>query len=262
MQSPAFAFIDLSRARPLVSGSDRHVYQHPDDPAVLIKVVDLPARAAYQRKHWLKRWYRRYQRACSYRTFIDEVAEYIASASQDRLQAPLARIVGIAQTSLGLGLLVEKIGDAAGGMAPTLTAVVRQQGLSPALRSQLDTFFDALAQAHVIVNDISGKNIVVGYNAAGRHGMYLVDGFGNKQAVPLFALSRRLNGRRLQRKYRELIRDLHIQAQRADRAASALPPPSAERVCAPNLQISVAEPVRMQAAAQPAAGASSAAKPH
>lgn len=208
MQAPAFALIDLSHARPLISGSDRHVYQHPADPSLLIKVVDMQARVAYQRKHWLKRWYRRYQRASSYRTFIDEVAEYIASASQATLEAPLARIVGIARTSLGLGLLVEKISDAAGRMAPTLAAVVREQGLTPELRGQLDDFFDALAQAHVIVNDVSGKNIVLGYDAAGRQGMYLVDGFGNKQAVPLFAFSRRLNGRRLQRKYRELLHEL------------------------------------------------------
>ena len=223
MQAPALAFIDLAQVRPLVSGSDRHVYQHPDDPRLLVKVVDIPARAAYQRKHWLKRWYRRYQRASAYRTFIDEVAEYIASASHAEREAPLARIVGIARTSMGLGLLVEKIGDAAGRMAPTLAAVVREEGLTPQLCSELDAFFDALAQAHVIVNDVSGKNIVLGRNAAGREGMYLVDGFGNKQAVPLFAWSRGLNARRLRRKQRELLDELAA----AQAAGKACPAPAA-----------------------------------
>src|SRR5690606_19535888 len=100
---------------------------------------------------------------------------------------------------------VEKISDGQGGLAPTLTTVVREQGLTPALRAQLDALFDSLAAAHIIVNDVSGGNIVVGSNAQGRQGMYLVDGFGNKQAVPFYAMSKQLNARRLQRKYQELL---------------------------------------------------------
>lgn len=207
---PAFSFapIDLTGAQPLISGGDRHVFQHPGDPHMLIKVLDREAREIYERKRRLRRWYRRFRRASEHRVFMDEITEYIAAASQAPSPMPLARILGVAETTQGLGMLVEKISDGQGGLAPTLTAVVREQGLTPALRAQLDALFDSLAAAHIIVNDVSGGNIVVGSNAQGRQGMYLVDGFGNKQAVPFYAMSKRLNARRLQRKYQELLDEL------------------------------------------------------
>ena len=106
-------------------------------------------------------------------------------------QVPLARILGVAQTSLGLGLLVEKITDDAGGIAPTVASLARQGRLDQALRARLDEFFEDLADAHVVLHDVSPSNIAYGRNADGKPGLYLIDGFGSLPLIPLYAWSRR-----------------------------------------------------------------------
>ncbi len=60
--------------------------------------------------------------------------------------------------------------------------------LDQGLIRELDYFFDTLADHHIILNDVSARNVVMGQNADGEPGLYLIDGFGSKQAVPLFAL--------------------------------------------------------------------------
>ena len=102
-------------------------------------------------------------------------------------------ILGVAQTSLGLGLLVEKITDDAGGIAPTVASLARQGRLDEALRARLDEFFEDLADAHVVLHDVSPSNIAYGRNADGKLGLYLIDGFGSLPLIPLYAWSRRLN---------------------------------------------------------------------
>jgi len=72
----------------------------------------------------------------------------------------------------------------------------------------LDEFFDDLADAHVVLHDVSASNIACGQNADGKPGMYLIDGFGVLPLVPLYAWSKRLNRWRMLRKYQKMRRSL------------------------------------------------------
>ncbi|KAG1385785.1 hypothetical protein G6F60_014710 [Rhizopus arrhizus] len=101
----------------------------------------------------------------------------------------MARILGVAQTTLGLGLLVEKITDPAGNIAPTVADLARQGLVDDGFFGQLDEFFADLADAH---------------NAAGKQGLYLIDGFGVLPLIPLYAWSKSLNRKRIARKYKEM----------------------------------------------------------
>jgi hypothetical protein len=205
-RSPLLGRLDLSQLRPIAGGAERLVYQHPDDPCLLVKVIDFSDLADRLSTRPVRRWRKALQRDGAYRGHIAELAEYAAAQNiaAGRWKVPMARILGLAQTNLGLGLLVEKITDGRGGLAPTVEQIVRERGLDDALARQLDYFFDALADHHIVVNDVSARNVVMGANADGEQGLYLIDGFGPKQAIPLFAYSKMLNRRRIQRKYREL----------------------------------------------------------
>ncbi|WP_427183470.1 YrbL family protein [Bordetella bronchialis] len=201
-----FRLLDLTGLRPIASGAERLVYQHPHDPSLLVKVVDFPAMAEHLSTRPLRRWRKDRQREGAYRNHVAELAEYTAAqnAAAGRWKVPMARILGLAQTSMGLGLLVEKITDGQGGLAPTVEQIVRDRGLDESLARELDYFFDTLADHHIILNDVSARNVVMGLNADGEPGLYLIDGFGSKQAVPLFAYSKLLNRRRILRKYQVL----------------------------------------------------------
>ncbi|CAM4324364.1 PhoP regulatory network YrbL family protein [Bordetella pseudohinzii] len=201
-----FGPIDLSHAAPLAQGGDRYVFEHPHDACLLIKVMDMQARGVYLAERPFKRWYKQFQREGAYRVYLNEFSEYVSSATRPSgvWRLPLARVLGVAQTSLGLGLLVEKIRDADGGMAPSLRDLASQGRYTRELADQLDQLIEDLADAHVVMHDLSPGNIAVGYNADGKHGLYLVDGFGVLPLIPLPGWSRRLNRRRIMKKYAEM----------------------------------------------------------
>jgi hypothetical protein len=214
--APAFALLDLNGLTPVACGAERLVYQHPYDASLLVKVLDSSSRHAYVNLQTMRRLRNRFQREGAYRNHIAELSEYVAAqnVAAGRWSVPMARVLGVAQTSLGLGLLVEKISDGNGGLAPTVEQLIAERGLDAALTRQLDFFFDALADNHIILNDISARNIVAGENTEGNSGLFLIDGFGSKQAIPIYACSKTLNRRRIQRKYQKMMYKLQLRASR------------------------------------------------
>jgi hypothetical protein len=210
-----FRLLELAGLRPIASGAERLVYQHPYDPSLLVKVIDFPAMAEHLSTRPLRRWRKNHQREGAYRNHVAELAEYTAAqnVAAGRWKVPMARVLGLAQTDMGLGLLVEKITDGKGGLAPTVEQIVREQGLGEKLARELDYFFDTLADHHIILNDVSARNVVLGQNADGEPGLYLIDGFGSKQAVPVFAYSKTLNRQRILRKYHRLKAKLVLRSQ-------------------------------------------------
>ncbi|SIT25541.1 YrbL family protein [Achromobacter sp. MFA1 R4] len=203
-----FEVLDLRQLTVAAAGSERDVYLHPADDALLIKTINRARSSELRRK---RPWHKRFQREDAHRVFIAETVEYIATTAQQGAHMGnmlMARIFGLVLTSKGLGLVVERIVDAHGNLAPTLKEVVARQGYSPQLRYLVHEFFMALIDAHVIFNDVSASNIVLGFNANGREGLYLVDGYGSKQLFPLYSWSKALNGRRILRKYDTMTKKL------------------------------------------------------
>ncbi|MCD0504853.1 PhoP regulatory network YrbL family protein [Bordetella petrii] len=199
-----FGPLDLAGAEVLAKGADRYVFQHPHEPSLLIKVINMEAYAAYLERKPLKRFYKQFQRESAYRVYLNELSEYVTTTTVPSgvWNIPMARVVGLAQTTLGLGQLVEKITGEDGQLAPTVAHIMARDGISAALGAQLDAFFEDLIDTHIVINDMSARNIALGRNAEGRYGMYLIDGFGVLPLVPLYAWSKRLNKRRMQHKYK------------------------------------------------------------
>ncbi|NMK49149.1 PhoP regulatory network YrbL family protein [Achromobacter sp. Bel] len=215
-----FGPLDLNAEHPLATGGDRHIFQHPHVPSLLVKVMDMRARAIYLEARPFKRWYKQYQRESAYRVYLNEISEYVTTTTRPSgvWQVPMARILGVAQTTLGLGLLVEKITDPAGNIAPTVADLAKQGKVDGRFFGQLDEFFADLADAHVVLHDVSASNIACGRNADGKQGLYLIDGFGVLPLVPLYAWSKSLNRKRIARKYKEMRESLEKRIQDADSA--------------------------------------------
>ena len=104
--------------------------------------MDMRARAVYLEARPFKRWYKQYQRESAYRVYLNELSEYVTTTTRPSgvWQVPMARILGVAQTTLGLGLLVEKITDPAGNIAPTVADLARQGLVDDGFFGQLDEF--------------------------------------------------------------------------------------------------------------------------
>lgn len=221
-----FGPLDLAGAQVLARGADRYVFQHPNEPSLLIKVINTEAYAAYLERKPFKRFYKQFQRESAYRVYLDELAEYVTTTTVPSgvWNVPMARVVGLAQTTLGLGQLVEKITGDDGGLAPTLAQVIARDGIGAELSDRLDAFFEDLIDAHIVISDMSAKNIALGRNADGKPGMYLIDGFGVLPLIPLYAWSKRLNKRRMHRKYAQWRARLQRQHDEARAAQARIAP--------------------------------------
>lgn len=217
-----FGPLNLDDETPVAVGGDRHIFQHPHAPSLLVKVMDMQARAVYLETRPFKRWYKQFQRESAYRVYLNEITEYVTTTTRPSgvWQVPMARILGLAQTTLGLGLLVEKITDEAGNIAPTVADLARQGKMDEALSARLDEFVEDLADAHVVLHDLSPSNIACGLNADGKSGLFLIDGFGVLPLVPVYAWSKRLNRKRIQRKYAEMRAAMARRAREAALRAS------------------------------------------
>jgi hypothetical protein len=187
-RGPSGKRIELAHLEPVATGGVRRIFEHPHDPDLLIKVAS-PA--------WLERrsrlrevFHDQAPIARFHRRISHELAAYLALRARGTAPpAFVAPIVGLAETDLGLGLVVVKIRGRDGHLARRLDGLVREQGLSDRMRDHLRIFCQTLVASGTIVNDLRPANIVLGHD--GTHGdrLVLVDGFGEKSLVPMSTLS-------------------------------------------------------------------------
>jgi hypothetical protein len=197
----------LAGTQPLAVGHLRQVYAHPHDADLIIKVMRPDAVA--QRA---ARWHKRLARALHYSGYVRELKEYIATRARfAHLDAPIARMVGVVPTDLGLGLVSELVRGSDGGLAPTLAHRYElDRGFSAPIEQGLAEFLDGLLASNVIVGDMHAWNIVYGSDSRGGPRFVLIDGFGEKHFIPRATMSRMLNVRNTHRLYRRM----RVQLQR------------------------------------------------
>ena len=198
----------LSDAVPIASGQIRRIFEHPHDARLLVKV--LRPDAIERRWKGPLRAYKRLARALHYSGHVRELREYItACARHPQRSAPIARTIGVVETDLGLGLVAEKVVGPGSTLAPTLaTRYASEGGFSSALERDLDELLEGLLACSVIVGDMHAWNIVYGSDSRGGPRFVLVDGFGEKLAIPLTSMSQRFNAHNTRRLYRRMRQQL------------------------------------------------------
>lgn len=195
----------LADAKPIAVGQLRAVYQHPLQRDELVKVIRPGMAEARLKRHGS--WLKRLPRAQHYVGYLREIKEYVAArARAPERDPPIARMIGVVDTDLGLGLVCEKVVDAEGALAPTLAAMYeRARGYSPAINEALATFLEGLLACNVIVGDMHAWNIVYGSDSRGGDRFVMIDGFGEKHAIPLSSMSRAMNRYRTRRVFARML---------------------------------------------------------
>lgn len=198
------AALRLCDATPIASGQIRRIFEHPHDARLLIKV--LRPDAIERRWKGPLRAYKQLARALHYNGHVRELKEYItACARHPQRSAPIARTIGVVETDLGLGLVAEKVIGPGTALAPTLaTRYAAEGGFSDTLDRDLEQLLDGLLACNVIVGDMHAWNIVYGSDSRGGPRFVLIDGFGEKLAIPLTSMSQRFNAHNTRRLYRRM----------------------------------------------------------
>lgn len=202
----------LKDAEPLTQGRSRLIFAHPHDPDLLVKVLN--PQVVDRRFGSGTKWYKRRRRAGRFLSYARELQEHLAvRAACDEHPPFLQRIVGLAETDLGLGLVSEAIRDREGNLAPTLARLIEIHRFDAEAQAALATCLEKILESDVIVSDLNLGNFV--YTDADDHSprFVLIDGIGNNNILPFKAMSRRLN----QRSKRGRFAKLHARIERAKR---------------------------------------------
>ncbi|MEX1057139.1 MAG: YrbL family protein [Natronospirillum sp.] len=176
--------LTLSDRTPLLNSKTRHIYVHPDNEQLLVKVhidrkpapgvVGLGAWWAYQKDRFL------------YTTGVmRELQQFVASRYRyDPIVRCIAPVYGVVDTDVGMGLLVAAVRDAEGRLAPTVRRLFREQAMTPERCHQLDTVLTLILTTPLVIGDLNEENIVL-QNADGQNEAFmLIDGLGERTLLP------------------------------------------------------------------------------
>ncbi|MEX0589872.1 MAG: YrbL family protein [Xanthobacteraceae bacterium] len=200
-------FLRLAGQAPLVTGSWKLVFQHPHDEGLLVKVVNREGNVSRSRKTW----YKARPREGNLLPFSRELLEFVvAEANSNGRPSPIPRIVGLVETDLGLGLVVEKIRGRTGELATTLIDRLPQTGLTLKIEQMLAALIADINQRRIVLTEFRPRNIVIVDAGKKRSRLMLVDGFGDSSLIGLHSLSKFANTRRNLRKYRKTLRRLKL----------------------------------------------------
>ncbi|GAA5495491.1 hypothetical protein Rhal01_01666 [Rubritalea halochordaticola] len=182
----------LKDTQPIAKGKSRLVFQHPDEPDLIIKVMR--PEVIEDRFGAGTKWYKRRRRYGKYVSYIREIQEYIAVHAKHNDDLPfLQEIIGFAKTDLGLGLVLKAIQNQDGTLSPTLAMLIKEHRLDDTILQALSTCLDQLLNCDVIVSDINLGNLVYQERDGQPSRFILIDGIGNNTPLPFKAISRRIN---------------------------------------------------------------------
>ncbi|WAC20183.1 YrbL family protein [Luteolibacter sp. SL250] len=197
----------LKDRAPITKGGLRLVYEHPDDPAVLVKVMRPEAVAGrYGEKGT---WWRRNRRHGPYILFVREIREYLAVRAQGGgYESSVQKIFGLVDTDMGLGLVVEAGRGPDGALAPTAARLIANGGFDARAAAALEDFNRAILESNVVLADLHERNIVYARMRDGSDRFVMIDGLGSSTILPFkswfVGINRRSKEKRIARLNRRI----------------------------------------------------------
>jgi hypothetical protein len=175
----------LNESHYVTSGSDRSVFFHPNYPDILFKTLleidknSIKGFRGFSLRMLPSTRARMFLKEYECHTFINY------TNNEKTGDMPITSLYGFIQTNFGIASLVERIrlnNDEIIG--PTLYDLHKQDNINEEVIIMLNDFAKNLKSWEVRTTDITLKNVVLGVRN-GRKKFILVDGIGDKFAIPL-----------------------------------------------------------------------------
>jgi hypothetical protein len=187
----------LSDAKPLASGKEKIVFQHPECDDLLIKVLQDRYLDDLRKRHSILHRYLRFTR---YSAIINEVTEHVALREQNEYLGYVQNLYGFVDTDMGFGIVVEAIKDRSGELAKTLKEIA-EGGISEVHLRAFDDLMKWLESTHVVVRDFRLKNMV--WNELNNQ-FVIIDGIGSRPVPSLRTFSKRYNRYSIKKRIKKL----------------------------------------------------------
>lgn len=207
----------------LGKGTVKYVYQHPERPDWVIKIIrpELVADDGGFSKHG------RFKRSFAqgiYRQFRREIIQYLELSKktyrQPGVSFPMETPYGLIPTDQGLGLVVEKI-LGPGGVPQTLEHLAKTGGLQPSHYEALARFFDTCVDLHLVFGEVNDAGLMYTESRTGQPEFVLVDGIGEKLLIPVRSWFRSVNTRYIRKVQRRIMAQVEANMRDASRTPSA-----------------------------------------
>lgn len=170
----------LKDLKPITRGNLRLVYQHPDHPELLVKVMRSEAIESRYRPTVRKR------RFGEYVLFVREMHEYVAAYAAGGVDFPFAQVItGTVETDLGLGLVTAAVRGPDGQLAPTLADLVDRGEYTAEAQAALEAFIGGMLASDMVLSDLHERNLVYACEEGKPRRFVMIDGIGDSNLVPL-----------------------------------------------------------------------------
>lgn len=202
------ALIVLKDKTLIAVGTAQFVYQHPDDPNLLVKVLKRDRmQRNYDRKVGGRIGYKR--RHGVYVTWMRELEHYFSVTMRLGYRPTFFQeYCGVMDTDLGLGMVVVKVTDRSGNLAPTLQDLVKRGKFTSDIRQKVEDLRKQLNALRVSTTDVNMNNIVYGWTEAAGDHLVMIEGIGVNTFIPLARFSNYLNTRSNDRHFAKTLRTI------------------------------------------------------
>lgn len=208
---------------PVAHGHKRFIFQHPADPALLVKVMQPDVVEQRWGASSKRPWYKTSRRYRQYTSLRRELSEYLAAAAKFPDGVPvLQRFAGIVDTDYGVGVVVEKLVGRDGELAPTLARLACGGGVTPELLQKLAQFEDELIRYDIVIGKLHAHNMVLAVRG-GEERFVVIDGYGEAALIPVHTWSARINAVHIRSRLKRVIRKLDKQSKPKAEGLTVLP---------------------------------------
>ncbi len=191
----------------LGEGSHRAAYRHPKDPGKCLKIVKPGTLEERRKKN--KKWYKRLRKVEAFDETRKDLKAYMQLEGDEKKLSHIPRFHGMVETSMGPAMLLDLVINEDGTSAKPLINHLDAQGSKERIRNSLLELGRHLIDSAIIVRDFSIGDVMVSECMDGSLKLYVVDGLGASEFIPLSRIpyfAKRTAARRVDRFFGKIIR--------------------------------------------------------
>lgn len=196
----------------LGQGTQKLVYEHPNDSNKIIKVMR-PEHATFDGGRSKQHKLRAHRSQGIYRQFRRELLQYLQLCKNNynelRFTFPIETVYGFIATNQGLGLVTEKVISPT-SFPLTLSDMITQNKFTANHAIALDHFFNDCCNLHVVYGEVNIAGIMYTEQRQGFPEFILVDGIGEKLLIPFRSMSKTINTRNIRKVERNIKRQIRL----------------------------------------------------
>jgi len=175
--------IELNDNLLIGEGSHRATYRHPDGTNRCLKVVK--EGALEKRRKNNSKWYKRLRKLSSFDETHKDIQAYRQFGTNENKLKHIPHFYGMVETSRGSAMLLELIRNEDGSPARSLRPLLESGQDKDKLKNALIVLGKHLIEEAIVVRDFSTGDILVQESMDGELKLFVIDGLGGKELIPI-----------------------------------------------------------------------------